>query len=191
MITTKKELKSILNYEKQLYLKDFLNRYQFADRMLNESKILIWKFIKEYRTASYYFFNRKKNVFYLFNYIIHHYKKQKLSLKLGFSIDYCDIGEGFEIYHYGNIVINGSAKIGKNVKFHGNNCVGNKGEHDLSCPTIGDNVDIGFGAVIIGGIFIANNVKIGAVAVVCKSCLIDGAILTGVPADIKEIKNVK
>ena len=65
--------------------------------------------------------------------------------------------------------------------FHGNNCIGNNGKTE-DCPVIGDNVDIGFGAIIIGNVKIADNVKIGANAVVTKSCLEEGATLVGIPA---------
>lgn len=49
-------------------------------------------------------------------------------------------------------------------------------------PTIGNNVYIGPGAKIFGDIQIADGVKIGANAVVNKSCLHKNAILVGVPA---------
>ena len=46
----------------------------------------------------------------------------------------------------------------------------------------GDNVDIGVGAKIIGGVTIADNIKIGANAVVTKSFYEEGITLVGVPA---------
>ena len=52
----------------------------------------------------------------------------------------------------------------------------------MAAPVIGNNVDIGVGAKIIGDITIADDVKIGAGAVVTKSCLEKGATLVGIPA---------
>ena len=52
-------------------------------------------------------------------------------------------------------------------------------------PTIGNNVEIGFGAVIIGKI-IADGIKIGANSVVTKSFLEPNITIAGVPA--KKIK---
>ena len=49
---------------------------------------------------------------------------------------------------------------------------------------IGDNVEFGGGASVIGGIQSANNVKIGAGAVVTKDILEEGATVIGVPAHI-------
>ena len=71
--------------------------------------------------------------------------------------------------------------IGQGCCLHGNNCIGNDGKSG-GAPVIGKNVDIGFGAVIIGDIQIADNCKIGAGAVVVHSCLEEGSTLVGVPA---------
>ena len=48
------------------------------------------------------------------------------------------------------------------------------------------NVDIGQNAQILGGIYIADGVKIGAGAVVTKSVLVPGVTVVGVPARIVE-----
>lgn len=103
--------------------------------------------------------------------------------KYGIEI-YGEIGENTKIYH-GSVVANFNSKIGNNTKFHGNNCIGNNGIDNL-CPIIGNNVDIGFGAVIIGNVKIADNIKIGANSVVNKSFLEEGITIAGVPA--KRIK---
>lgn len=47
---------------------------------------------------------------------------------------------------------------------------------------IGDNVYLGPGAKIFGGIYIADGCKIGANAVVNKSCKEKNGILVGIPA---------
>ncbi len=107
-------------------------------------------------------------------------KLNKLGFKIGIEIEPGIIDETTKIYHQ-NLVINSYAKIGKNVSFHGNNCIGNNGK-TLEAPIIGDNVDIGFGALIIGGVKIANNITIGAGAVVVDSFEEEGITIAGVPA---------
>lgn len=102
---------------------------------------------------------------------------QKLGLK--FPGGYDALGIGITLYH-DNIVIHGKSKIGKNCKLHGCNCIGNNGKDD-KCPIIGDNVDIGFGAVIIGDVYISNGCKIGAGAVVTKSCYKENSTIIGIP----------
>ena len=67
------------------------------------------------------------------------------------------------------------------------NCIGNNGI-DNRAPVIGDNVDIGVGASVIGGIKISNNIKIGAGAVVISDCEREGDVLVGVPAKSIEKK---
>jgi len=112
-------------------------------------------------------------------------KKNNIGNKIGLYIG-CDCLEpGITIFHHGSIIINGYARVGKGTCFHGNNCIGNDGK-SLKAPRIGKNVDIGFGATIIGDIEIADDCKIGAGAVVVKSCYTKGATLVGVPA--RELK---
>ena len=167
MITTKKELKRILKLEKELYFSQTLNRYQFVDKFCLESDKEIWRFQKLLRKEEYYY-SKRNNVFFLLKYIFVHRKKNKLGIKLGLSIPHSVFKEGLRIYHYGSIVVNGNSKVGKNCKLHGNNCIGNKG-NSLDSPIIGDNVDIGFGACIIGGIKLSNDFIVGANSLVNKS----------------------
>lgn len=79
--------------------------------------------------------------------------------------------------------MNGYARVGKNCKLHGNNCIGNKGISQ-EVPVIGDNVDIGFGASVIGGVTIGDNVIIAAGSVVTHSFPKGNVVLAGVPACI-------
>jgi serine acetyltransferase len=104
-----------------------------------------------------------------------------ISIIFGVSIPRnCTIGIGLIIYHYSNIVTNGSVVIGENCVICRGVTIGNKNfENDV--PVLGDNVDIGAGAVIIGKIKIGNNVKIGANAVVLKD-VPDNHIAVGNPA---------
>lgn len=95
---------------------------------------------------------------------------------------YGEFGNNFRIWH-SNIIINGNAKLGNNINMHGNNCIGNNGKNDRA-PIIGDNVDIGFGATIIGDIKIASNIKIGAYSLVNKSFEEEGITIAGVPAKV-------
>ena len=53
---------------------------------------------------------------------------------------------------------------------------------DNLCPVLGKRVDVGIGAKIIGNVTIADDIKIGANAVVTKSFLEPGITLVGIPA---------
>lgn len=92
------------------------------------------------------------------------------------------IGPGLRIYHYGCIVINHQAVIGSNCTLRQGVTIGNKSRED-DVPVIGNDVNIGAGAKIIGKIVIGNNVSIGANAVVITD-IPDNSIAIGIPARI-------
>ena len=95
-----------------------------------------------------------------------------------------EIGRNFTIDHFGGIVISGYAKFGDNCRIRNGVVVGLQRVDDPGAPTVGDNVDIGTGAKLLGHIRIGNNVLIGANAVVITN-VPDGSIAVGVPAVIK------
>lgn len=111
-------------------------------------------------------------------------RKNRLGSKLGFIISAGCFGEGLKLEHYGSVIVNPKARIGKNCIIHGNCCIGSNGGYPDDSPVIGDNVDIGQFAQILGGIRIADNVKIGAGAVVIKDVLTPGVTVVGVPGYI-------
>ena len=96
---------------------------------------------------------------------------RRLKVKYGFDISYrTQIGKGFYIGHFGNIVIHGDAVIGQNCNISQGMTIGvnNYGEKK-GVPTIGNYVFIGPNAGVFGNITIGNNVTIGANAVVTES----------------------
>jgi serine O-acetyltransferase len=95
-----------------------------------------------------------------------------------------EIGKNFVIDHFGGIVVSGFAKFGDNCRIRNGVVVGLKRVDDPCAPVIGDNVDIGTGAKVLGRITIGNNVVIGANAVVLIDVPDDCAAM-GVPAVIK------
>ena len=109
-------------------------------------------------------------------------RKNRLGSRLGFIISAGCFDERLQLEHFGSVIVNPKARIGKNCKIHGNCCIGSDGGYPDDSPVIGDNVDIGQGAQILGGIRIADNVRIGAGAVVVKDVLTPGVTVVGVPA---------
>ncbi len=92
------------------------------------------------------------------------------------------IGAGLKIWHFGNIFINSGAVIGKNCTLRQGVTIGNRHE-DGPLPVIGDNVDIGAYAQILGGIRVGDNVKIGAMSVVIED-IPSNATAVGIPARV-------
>lgn len=174
MIRNRFDLKKYLKEDYKYYKKNLKERIkQF---IIQDHLFKIWKYIKYLRYEEYFLNTNKKILYYYYA-----RKKNKLGNELGFYINPNTIEEGLTICHHGSIIVNGAAKIGKNCKLHGNNCIGNNGRN-LDSPELGDNVDIGFGAVIIGKVYIADNTRIGANAVVNKSSKKKDTTLVGVPA---------
>jgi len=101
-----------------------------------------------------------------------------LSIYLGFTIPPNTCGPGLRLNHWGTIVISPEARIGARARI--NICV-NLGLKDGQAPHLGDDVYIGPGAKLFGGIRLGNGVRIGANAVVNRS-FPDNSILAGVPA---------
>lgn len=95
-----------------------------------------------------------------------------------------EVGRNFIIDHFGGIVVSGYAKFGDNCRIRNGVVVGLKNMEEPSAPVIGNNVDIGAGAKVLGKIRIGNNVLIGANAVVICD-VPDNSIAVGVPAVIK------
>ena len=106
-----------------------------------------------------------------------------MSERLGLQIPENCFEEGLSIAHYGNIVVNPNAKIGKNCRIHSGVNIGSSATDD-GVPTIGNNVYLGPGAKLFGEIVIGDNTVIGANAVVNKSFPLGGYTIAGVPAKI-------
>ena len=95
-----------------------------------------------------------------------------------------EIGKNFIIDHFGGIVVSGYARFGDNCRIRNGVVIGLKNMDEPGAPNIGNNVDIGAGAKVLGKIRIGNNVLIGANAVVLSD-VPDNSIAVGVPAIVK------
>jgi serine O-acetyltransferase len=99
---------------------------------------------------------------------------------LGICIPYnTRIGSGLYIGHFGGIVVSSNAVIGKNFNINQGVTIGaTYGGKYPGTPTIGDNVYIGPGSFVIGGIKISDNVAIGANTVVNKPIPENGVVVS-------------
>ncbi len=179
MIREKSDLKSYILCDNSFSKQD-KQREKYMKR-IHDPESYVNKYLFYLRKQEYYLNTAGGNKFKSLLGLVYERKKHKLGVKLGFNIPPNSFDKGITIYHTGCVAINTTARIGENCKLHGNNCIGNNGIEDKS-PVIGNNVDIGFGAVVIGDITIADNIKIGANAVVNKSFTESGITIAGVPA---------
>lgn len=90
-------------------------------------------------------------------------------------------GRGLKIMHLGPILMNGNVTLGKNVSVHINSGLVAAGRSN-EAPILGDGVVVGFGATVLGGVHVADNVAIGAGAIVTKSFEEENIAIAGNPA---------
>ena len=91
-----------------------------------------------------------------------------------------EFGPGLIVLHSVGLVVNTAVRGGANVVLEGSVTVGaEKGRS----PVLGDNVFIGAGAGVIGGVSVGSDARIGANAVVVKD-VPAGATAVGVPAKV-------
>ncbi len=99
------------------------------------------------------------------------------------------VGRRFTIEHFGGIVVSGDASFGDDVIIRNGVTVGLRHTGVRGSPTIGNRVDIGAGAKLLGPIQIGDDVAIGANAVVIKDVPAN-SIAVGVPARIIQKKSL-
>ena len=100
------------------------------------------------------------------------------------------IGKGLKIGHPVGIVISGKAVLGEHVIVHTGVVLGT--QHKVKWDSnvhVGNNVEIGVGAKLLGDITIGDNVIIGANAVVLSD-IPSNHIAVGIPALAKEMKEL-
>lgn len=94
-----------------------------------------------------------------------------------------NIGEGLKIGHFGNIVINPQAVIGRNFSIAQGCLIGNAQGKKAGVPKIGDNVIMCANSMILGGVTIGNFVMIAPGAFV-NFDVPDNSIVIGNPGKI-------
>jgi len=114
------------------------------------------------------------------------YKLLKILSQILTGIDLpCEvtIGRRFKIEHFGGIIVSGDTVFGDDVVIRNGVTVGLRRTGIRGAPVIGNRVDIGAGAKILGAITVGDDVAIGANAVVLKD-VPSNCIAVGVPARV-------
>jgi len=101
----------------------------------------------------------------------------------------CVIGKGLRIWHFGGVFLNGDAVLGENCTLRQGVTIGNREEGGGS-PVIGDNVEFGAYAQVLGPVRIGNGCRIGAMAVVLDD-IPAGATAVGQPAHVVSKRTVR
>lgn len=175
MNPAKSQLSETIKYDKQLNLVNLSVLHIIHIILIDNFAWRRYRYIRNLRYAS---FCQSK-----FLKLWYTRRKNRLGGVLGFEIgceSFDSIGKGL-VLHHGSVVINAHSKIGEFCQFHGDNCVGNNGYSD-DCPILGNNINVGVGAKIIGPVYLADGIKVGAGAVVVSSFYEPNITIGGIPA---------
>ena len=178
----KQELNEIIAEEQALYVKS----NESFRRFVHQKRYMIWRYLCWFRRAQYYQeqLASRSGLGRLYAKLAYRFASRRKNIcgeKCGVEItNNSRLGRRLSIWHSGVVI---DAQVGDNVSIRGNMVLGSR---DLKCtsgrPVIGNGVEIGFGAAVIGNVTIADGCIIGANAVVTKDFLEPGTVIVGVPA---------
>ena len=182
MIDTKEKLRECLETEENLYRNiGYKGKMHAALTRCEVGRI--FEYVVSLRKDEYYSNKEKKYIWDNIKAVYYRRKHNVIGIELGMSIPINTFGKGLLIYHSQGIIVHRNSRSGEYCRLHGLNCIGNNGSEGLSgYPQIGNCLDLGVGAKIIGDVELGNNIKVGSNAVVCKSYPEDDITLIGVPA---------
>ena len=125
----------------------------------------------------------KQGIFKLIQTKLYWFIYHILTLITGISLSKSIKSEGgIRIFHFGNIFLHQNVVLGKNCTLRQGVTIGNR-HNDESAPIIGDDVEFGAYAQILGKVTIGKNSKIGAMSVVLND-IPENSTACGIPAKI-------
>lgn len=95
-----------------------------------------------------------------------------------------DIGPGLSLPHAVGVVVGEGVRVGAGVTLYQHVTIGRARNNEASYPTIGDNVTVYAGAVVVGAIEVGSQAVIAANSVVARH-VPEATLAAGAPAEIK------
>ena len=174
MINEKSDLRDFLDYEKAKY--GISGITSFAKYLAGNETEVIWMFQRRLRITEYHK-NVRHKVRYYINLLLLNYMRNKYGLHISLNV----FDKGLRIMHLGSILTNDNVRVGKNCYVHINTAFVAQGVKNET-PVLGNDIIVGVGATILGGVYIADGIAIGANAVVNKTFLEENIAVAGIPA---------
>lgn len=135
--------------------------------------------MKKYLRKCEYYLNVRKDVFGFVAYKYYLFRLRRITRFYNSEIPLNVLGKGVVIWHPQRIIINGNARIGSFCSLSSGVVVAQA--HGQS-PEIGDYVELMIDSKVLGGIRVADHVRIGANALVLKNIDLPDTTWAGVPA---------
>lgn len=188
MITSKKELHEFIKEDRKNNINNCSKIYLTFEPLLSilgvvRESFYVRRYLKVLRKLEYFSNKKNKGIMYIYYMIMW----KRLSHKYQIYIRPNTVGKGLHISHFnGGIQIN-CFQMGNYCSVTAGVVIGNKGSQE-NRAIIGNNVSFTIGSKAIGKIIIEDNVIVCPNSVVIKD-VPNGAIVSGVPAQIIKIKN--
>lgn len=172
IIKTRAELKDWIAYEKKrANARDGL--YYLLQVRENE---ILYRHVRLLRYTEFH-----KNSGHKIRFMISFFRLLRIQNRYSIHVPLNACGRGFKIMHLGPVLINGTAQIGEDCTMHVNTGLVAGGVSN-DAPVIGNRVVVGIGAIVLGGITVADGVAIGANAVVSRDVIEQDITVAGAPA---------
>lgn len=184
MIKTKQDLHFYLQEDAKANFMEGVSFLKYCFKLYAGSESAhVYRYLKTLRHCEYHL--NKGGLFHRVLYSFYRVKLHRLGFKYNLRIPVNVCGYGVSLYH-----IAGGGGCLVNAKTVGNYChlqtgvlLGNAHHSEEEKPIIGDNVEFGPGAKVLGGVTVGNNVFVLANAVVTKD-VPDNVIVGGIPAKV-------
>lgn len=161
MIDSKEKLPECLKIEEQLY--QSIGYKGKIHSLITQCEVgKIHRFMVILRKDEYYTNTKNKSLLNKVCAIYYRRKHNVLGERLGVSIPVNTFGKGLLIYHPQGIIVHRDSRCGEYCKLHGLNCIGNNGVGggENNSPRIGNYLDLGIGAMVIGNVGLPNHTTI-------------------------------
>jgi serine O-acetyltransferase len=130
-----------------------------------------WVFARQNRISRFFF----RQAFWF----LHRYVRNNFGIEI---MRGARIGRYVQFMHQGGVVIHSASRIGDGCLIRHCVTIGARSrKHAKAAPVLGNNVEVGVGAVIMGDIVIGENAVIGANAVVTTDVPADGVVFSPKP----------
>ena len=157
----------------------------FRSFILGYDRWYMSRYLLHLRLAEYYG-KSSSNILRMILGGFHMYMNRYYGRKTGFQIPRYTCAFGLRIHHWGAIIINKDAKIGRNCDIYPGVVIGITSGNKV--PVIGSNCFIGSGAKVFGNITVGDDVLIAPNAVVTKN-IPDNVVVGGYLQKLSNINN--